>query len=188
MDKIQRIEDIRVVVETIGDAGMEKELEISPESAALSLGDKDIVVNGPFGIQYVVTRDRETGKVDIEVSLRGELQTSCSRCLKPLMYRVDLKLQTVYLPAAPDMSDNLEAERQSPEIGYYRREILLGEYIRSELVLSLPQIYLCSPDCKGLCPQCGADLNIDKCTCIKDIDPRLQKLKEIKTRLGGNTK
>jgi len=188
MDKIERIEDIRVVVETISDAGMEKDLIISPESVVLSLGDKNISVNGPFCIQYVVTRDRETGKVDVEVSVKGEIHTLCSRCLKPLVYPIDFNLKTVYLPAAPDMSENLEAERQSPEIGYYRREILLGEYICSELVLSLPQIYLCSPDCKGLCPRCGVDLNKDKCTCVKDIDPRLQKLKEFKTRLGGNIK
>ena len=78
------------------------------------------------------------------------------------------------------MPEDLEAERQSSELGYYRREIPLGEYIISELVLSLPMRYVCSPDCRGLCPRCGANWNRGACDCHSPVDPRLEKLAALK--------
>ena len=49
------------------------------------------------------------------------------------------------------------------------------------LVFALPTYPLCRPDCKGLCPSCGADLNRTSCSCEeKKVDPRWAKLAELK--------
>ncbi len=56
----------------------------------------------------------------------------------------------------------------------------LDELVREDILLDLPSKYLCSPDCKGLCPKCGKNLNEGPCGCENDeIDPRLEILKSL---------
>ena len=55
----------------------------------------------------------------------------------------------------------------------------LSEVVRQHLVLALPFAPRCREDCRGLCPSCGADLNIGPCACPKaEADPRLQILRQ----------
>ena len=56
----------------------------------------------------------------------------------------------------------------------------LEELLREDILLDLPSKYLCSPDCKGLCPKCGKNLNEGSCGCqAEEIDPRLEILKSL---------
>lgn len=56
----------------------------------------------------------------------------------------------------------------------------LDEVVITDILLSLPQKFLCREDCKGLCPHCGKNLNHGDCGCDKrQIDPRLEKLKQL---------
>lgn len=181
MDKVKSIDEIKLIPDTIGEAGIEKDLRVEPEDLASVLGDKDLRVDEPFFIHYEVDRRQETIHVNVDIS--GRVHTNCSRCLSPMTYPVDLHLQSDYVPAPPEMEGELEAQRQSAETGYYRRDILLGRYIVSELVLSLPIIYVCSDGCKGLCPQCGTNLNEGTCGCTREADPRFQVLGQLKNKL-----
>lgn len=184
MHMIARIEDIRIAADTIGEAGIEKDLEISPDIFAATLAHTEIEVPEALHIHYVVTREGEN--VHAEVDVKGSLKTACADCLSPVDYPIDIQLVTDYLPAPDDMPADLEAERQSASIGYYRKVIPLGEYILSETVLALPMRYLCRPDCRGLCPQCGKNLNEGACACQTQTDPRLEKLSTLKNKLRRN--
>ncbi|MGC9324436.1 MAG: YceD family protein [Desulfomonilia bacterium] len=181
MEKIRTLGEIKITPETIGEAGMERDVSIGPEVMLKTLDDDDLKITDPFQIHYEVTKFIE--RVHVSVDVEGTIHTFCSRCLSPISYPVDLHLDTEYLPAAADMPEHLEAERQTSEVGYYRKEIELGEYIGSELVLSLPIIYLCSQTCKGLCPTCGANLNEAPCACTRQGDPGFQKLAELKNKI-----
>ena len=183
MEKVTKFEDIRLIPDTIGEAGLEKDILVAPEVVEATLDNEDLRIEEPFRIHYVVLREKDSDRLHAGVDIAGEVKTFCSRCLNPMTHRVKLGLDADYLPALPGMSDHLEEERVSREIGYYKKSILLGEYIVSELVLSLPIRYICSPNCKGLCPGCGADLNNAPCTCEKPIDPRLQKLAVLKEKI-----
>ncbi|MGN1202031.1 MAG: YceD family protein [Eubacterium sp.] len=55
----------------------------------------------------------------------------------------------------------------------------LDELVNEEVSLNLPAKVLCKEDCKGLCPQCGTNLNVSKCDCKKDVDPRLSALLQL---------
>jgi len=56
----------------------------------------------------------------------------------------------------------------------------LGDRIRDAVILELPVRIYCTTDCKGLCPQCGQDLNQEACSCAeKEVDPRWEGLKKI---------
>jgi uncharacterized protein len=183
VEKIKRIEDILILPETIGEAGIENDVSISPEIMAEVFKDMDLAVDKPFHIHYVAEREGESDTVHVSVDVEGELQAACARCLEPIGHKVDLHLETDYIPAEPDMAGNLEGERVSSEIGYYRKSIHIGEYIISELVLALPLRYICNEECKGLCPGCGVNLNREECHCETPVDPRLQKLKDLKEKI-----
>ncbi|HQG31455.1 MAG TPA: DUF177 domain-containing protein [Deltaproteobacteria bacterium] len=184
MEKIKRIDDITLIPEMIGEAGIENEVTISPEAMTGIFKDMDVTVSKPFDVHYVVEREKDSDTICATVDVRGEIEASCSRCLEPIRHTVDLHLKTAYLPALPDMSGDLEAERSSSETGYYRNIIRLGDYIVSELGLSLPLRFICSEDCKGLCPGCGANLNREECRCeTAPKDPRMKKLMDLKDKL-----
>jgi uncharacterized protein len=178
---MHRIEDIRIAADSIGEAGLEKDISIAPEIFAAALDNVEITVKESLHIHYIITRAGKT--IHAKVHVEGRMETICATCLAPVAYHIKVGLDTDYLPAAPDMPDDLEAERQSPSLGYYRKDIPLGAYVLSETVLSLPIRYVCSPDCKGLCPQCGTNLNEKKCGCEQSVDPRLEKLAFIKKKL-----
>jgi uncharacterized protein len=55
----------------------------------------------------------------------------------------------------------------------------LDEIVTEDVFLNLPAKFLCSDDCKGMCFKCGKDLNSGSCSCEKDIDPRLEALKQL---------
>lgn len=62
-----------------------------------------------------------------------------------------------------------EEEGESPDENYYEgSSVTLGEMIREQVILAFPMRPLCSPDCKGLCPNCGGDLNRSICSCEKE--------------------
>ncbi len=183
MEKVSKIEDIKLIPDMIGEAGLEREVSVDPDVIGAIFSNEDLRISRPFCLHYVVDREKDSEKIRARIDIKGEFETFCSRCLIPMVYKVDLELVTNYLPAEPEMSDNLEEERISSETGYYRKTISLGEYIVSELVLSLPLRYICSPECKGLCPHCGANLNKKICTCEKPVDPRMQKLAVLKEKI-----
>ena len=57
----------------------------------------------------------------------------------------------------------------------------LDSLVREDILLTLEPKTLCKPDCKGLCPMCGADLNETACSCKKPTDPRLAVLQQLLT-------
>ena len=58
-------------------------------------------------------------------------------------------------------------------------EVDLTEAIRQNVLLALPMVTLCNPDCAGLCSQCGHDLNLGPCQCEPETDARLSVLKTL---------
>ncbi len=107
--------------------------------------------------------------------VQGTIRTSgvypCSRCLTPVSVDRNETLSEVY---------GTEAELPDDVLPYNGEYIDLTETIRETLILSEPMKVLCRPDCKGLCPQCGANLNEGPCSCPTDrIDPRLAVLGDL---------
>ncbi|MCP2170322.1 YceD family protein [Goodfellowiella coeruleoviolacea] len=103
---------------------------------------------------------------------RGE----CSRCLDPLTDRVTAELTELY--AYPESAT--EATTDEDEVSRIVDDLIdLEPAVRDAVVLALPQVPLCSPDCLGLCPECGgrrADLGPDH--GHETIDPRWAALRE----------
>jgi DUF177 domain-containing protein len=113
------------------------------------------------------------------------LELNCSRCVEPFEIPVDA---TVDLRYVPHLENTGEGEREIAEddlvTAFYRDGVLdIGELLREQFQLALPMKPLCSDACRGLCPQCGANLNRTECSCAPAWDdPRLAPLKSLLTR------
>jgi uncharacterized protein len=120
----------------------------------------------------------------------GHLVVACSRCVEPVRIEIDETLRVTFMPAsempaeddvATPSDDGAEVAAEDLDVFPFDGErIDLEPLFREQFVLSVPYAPLCREDCKGLCAQCGTDLNTTTCACERPIDPRLAALKGLK--------
>jgi uncharacterized protein len=121
--------------------------------------------------------------------LATRLELSCGRCVEPFEMPIDATFDLRYVPHVENTG---EGERELAEddlvTAYYRDGMLdIVELLREQFQLALPMKPLCSDACRGLCPQCGANLNRTECGCAPAWeDPRLAPLRSLLTRPKEN--
>ena len=137
-------------------------------------------IAAPVHLELEIHKDKE--KFRLAGRVRTELELSCSRCLEPFRMPVDAPFDLRYLPAS-EMATEEERELQDEDVetSYYRDDrIDLNELMREQFYLGLPMKPLCRDDCRGLCGQCGTNLNTGTCECAPAWeDPRLAPLKSL---------
>ncbi|MCI0488753.1 MAG: DUF177 domain-containing protein [Blastocatellia bacterium] len=128
---------------------------------------------------------REGDRVKIRGSISSQVQFFCDRCLAPLSIPVDQNFDLLYIPPigarAPD--EEMEIDPDDLSVGFYQGQTIdLDDLVREQIELALPMARLCGEECRGLCPDCGANLNHEECACaVEQIDPRWAALKELKS-------
>ena len=99
----------------------------------------------------------------------------CSRCLEPFEQPLHIEIEEAFVPTVDVVSGkSLQTDEMDEAVLINEHHILdLSEILRQSILLALPLTPLCKPECKGLCPTCGANLNYESCTCQEeDVDPR----------------
>ena len=121
-------------------------------------------------------------------TFKGHVTVACSRCVSPVRLDIDDKVRLTFMPAAEIPADDEPADdgegaqlvdEDLDTFPFDGDRIDLEPFLREELVLAVPYAPLCKEDCKGLCPQCGVDRNVETCRCEAPIDPRLAGLKDL---------
>ena len=114
------------------------------------------------------------GYIPLTATCKLTVEGVCARCLKPVSQAVEIEFNRT-------VAAKLESEDEGDEYLLVNEDCIeIGEPIEDETVLSLPGRLLCSEECKGLCPKCGADLNLGKCDCPEhEPDPRWAALKKL---------
>ena len=125
-----------------------------------------------------------------DIRLRGRLsaglELQCARCLESVPQDVKRDFELLYRPLGGDAGrDELSVTDAEAEIGYYQgKGLLLEDVLREQVLLALPLKVTCREECKGLCPQCGKNLNQELCSCSTELeDPRWAALKDVRSRL-----
>ena len=165
----------------------ETELEKTYEASAFEGRDHVFRIVAPVDLRFTVYKDRDRYRLVGRV--KTELELGCSRCLEPYRTPVDTAFDLRYLPGTENAGDEeREVENDDLSAAYYRDEqIDLGQLIEEQIYLVLPMKPLCRPECRGLCPQCGANLNADTCACeSRWVDPRMAGLKAIFSERKNN--
>jgi uncharacterized protein len=135
---------------------------------------------------------RVTGRVDrtgADMRVRGEIQAElvapCDRCATEIALPLTLPFDLFYTPreaAGAKEAGEVELHERDLDFATFENdEINLDDLVLEQIELGLPSRMLCREDCKGLCPQCGADRNEETCGCESPRDPRWQALAEFST-------
>lgn len=136
---------------------------------------------------FITGRLKRSGMdVKLEGSLKAVLDVPCDRCLSDVRVTLDQTVNLVFIPLEAERVTKGETELHEAdlEFSYYENDELdVDQLIREQLELALPVRVLCQTECRGLCPQCGADLNTNACACQPLTDSRWQGLAELKEQL-----
>ncbi len=142
---------------------------------------------GPVTVQIKVFLVHDMVEVEGQATARATF--TCSRCLKEFELSVSSDFALTYCRELPqiEVDDHEEgAELSAEDMGlilFDGQEIDLSEGIQEQLVMALPRRPVCDEKCKGLCPQCGVDLNVASCDCCpQDVNLKMAALKDFKVK------
>jgi uncharacterized protein len=141
--------------------------------------DEDLHIVGPI-VGHVRMRRVDQGLlVDGWVDLT--LEQTCSRCLKQFEQPMHVAFEERFYPTLDVVTGvalpPIEEDEVFPIDEHH--ELDLTEAIRQNVLLAIPMVTLCNPDCAGLCSQCGHDLNLGPCQCKPETDARLSILETL---------
>lgn len=115
------------------------------------------------------------------VSVAGE----CGRCLEPLAYDTEVDIQELFQYPATDARGRQvsESEDEDEDLPTLEDDLLdLEPTLRDAVILALPLQPLCQPDCRGMCTECGANLNDEPEHQHEVVDPRWSALQNLATK------
>ena len=163
------------------------------------IGPEGLIVSRSIDAFRLPVSDQDSVRVD-RVQLSGELQRdqdgfsfvgqietaatlSCSRCLEEYSSALDLPFDLFYTTSREGgaREDSRIDEEMVTAIYFEGARIDLMALVSEQVYLGLPLKPLCRPDCQGLCPRCGTNLNTGACACAekRTEDPRLRVLKNL---------
>jgi len=119
----------------------------------------------------------------LEAAYSYEQTVACDRCLTPLCEAVEGNVRLILATNAPQpTADEVELTAEDLEILYLDGEEFDPEKVLIEqLQLNVPMRSICQETCRGLCPDCGMNRNLEHCNCDEDrIDPRWEALRGLK--------
>lgn len=124
--------------------------------------DAGVELTRPLGV------DLSARSVGDGVLLRGTLRTAvrqaCRRCLNPVEQEVDAHVDLLFAPPMEGEDDADDGEVYP--LPLRGDDLDITDAVREQVLLEVPGFALCSEECRGLCPSCGADLNQGDCNCV----------------------
>lgn len=170
---------MKISVNEIPEQGSEFKLKAQIED--FNFFGEDISLQEPVTLKINVKR------IGSKVVTKGVIQTlvrlECSRCLEDFFCHIDEPFTATFFPAEDRPKDpDLELESEDLDVSFYDEQIIdFTELVREQILLAVPMNPVCRLNCRGLCPECGKNLNEGRCTCsgLKG-DMRWSKLKDLK--------
>lgn len=142
-------------IKSIRQKGLDEEdfsFEYTPDDGILSLPDAKFFKPCEVSAKCEVY----PGKAYVSGVVKFFIKASCSRCLAPATYEGSVEYDEEFLP---------KGQAESEETSYTKDKIDLKPLIEQIIMTNTPFAVYCKPDCKGLCPNCGKNLNDGECEC-----------------------
>ncbi len=144
------------------------------ESFTMDLSDLTFGASAPVSepVNVEVRVRNKAGVVELDLTAHTLLHCVSHRCMEAFSEQKIVQYSCV-----------LAEERQSDDdediVLLDHDEVDLGDLARTAFILDMDTVFLCEPDCAGLCSGCGVNLNYEACRCKKEVDPRLAKLAQL---------
>ena len=161
-------------------------LEGTFEPGDIDFTESDLRQSGP--LKWTVDAERAGAEIRISGTLTGAVELNCSRCLEPARCGISRSFDLFFRQRDEEMfdeDDDIELSEDDMRTSYFSgTQLDIGDIIREQVLLSLPMKVLCTVDCKGLCPVCGTNLNVNTCHCpVERFSPHIDQLIDIKKKL-----
>jgi uncharacterized protein len=150
----------------------------------IDFAGQDLVQRSPLGTTGSAELLENTGG---EVRVRGkytvEIESACDRCLGRARFPLDATFDLFYRPSSDmEREEEVGIDEGEAEIGFYENGGMeLEDILLEQILLALPMQRVCSDDCKGICPVCGANRNESTCECkANTVDDRWGALRDLK--------
>lgn len=148
-------------------------------------GERLIEFINPWQIELTIVNVKRGYRVSGKLS--GSYRLDCDRCLEKFQANLRTELEGLFLLEQAAKAQALEEEEEEATM-IAGDQLDLSVTIMEAISLQVPLKMLCSPNCRGLCPACGTNLNSNPCDCqTESLDPRLATLLKWKQDEGGGT-
>jgi uncharacterized protein len=146
---------------------------------------EDAMLSEPVAAEFTLShRDRD---LHVDGMIRTAIRFRCSRCTKEFSRSFSTSYDLAYLPQPKWTNEKAEIELKYDDMGvaYYDGIAFdVDLMVLEQIELAMPMKFICREDCKGLCYNCGADLNEKACQCRpEDANSRLSVLLEFKKKM-----
>jgi uncharacterized protein len=170
---------MKIKVSDIGNDGLT--LNLSKDSSWL-VNAPDIVsgrggmcISSDYEIRLYVSK--LLNEIHVQGNVSFSIVSPCSRCLDSVESDLKSEINLTLLPHRPEIEGDEIGDYES----YDGNEIDLSGYLREVIAMSLPVKILCVEQCRGLCQNCGVNLNSATCSCEDEwVDPKLAVLRNVK--------
>jgi len=170
-----------------------RELDVGPLNLSgevaledLKIESSEIRVLGRIWVTLIA--EKHAGEVRVRGRFTAEIQLPCARCLEPVRVPLAAELDQFYRSHKDHrLTGEIELQEKDTEIAFYFGDFIeVSDIIREQVLLGLPMKPICREDCKGLCPYCGKNRNLDACNCHSlFVDPRFAQLLKMKDRMNS---
>ncbi|MFQ5708079.1 MAG: DUF177 domain-containing protein [bacterium] len=163
---------MKIVIRNLANGIHNFEFTASKESLDLE-GNQNFVNK----IKVYATCDKNDNNVVIKTRVVTLAHFQCDNCLNEFTRRIDEEID-LFCTLQPQVENS--DEESVVLLNPRTHELDLTQAVRECLLLAVPMKTVCQDDCKGLCPTCGANLNLGLCDCIHETaDPRWDTLKKL---------
>ena len=148
---------------------------VLPIEHSLNMSDVDFMGNFPLKNPVKITGSvfNKASVVSLNLIIEYTFAAPCDRCGVETQHNHTVTVDKLLATA-------IERQESDTIITVPDMKLDVDEFVYSEVILDLPSKHLCEPDCKGICPNCGKNLNKGECGCeTHEVDPRLAKLMEL---------
>ena len=151
------------------------------EETEISYGDMVYPLLKPISVSGAI-KPVGSGILRFDGTAETAISMNCARCLTPVDVPIVAEMSQRFakppMEGASGKNEDFSLDELDAELIDQNDRIDLEDIILYEIKLSIPMKVLCKEDCKGLCPNCGQNLNEAACSCnLKEPDPRWDALK-----------
>jgi uncharacterized protein len=174
---------LQINLKAIPETGLEVAIDLGPEwfdrwrEADPGLEFADARITG------LVHLSKHGQDILVRGNLAGQIKLACSRCLEAFTAPAAIEFDLLQVPAPTGVrAQDVELSEDDLDLDYYTGEnVDLESLLREQIILMMPLKPLCDEACKGLCPRCGANLNLEACACQPDnVNSPFAKLAKLK--------
>ena len=153
-------------------------------AAGLKLDSSEVRVLGQIVVK--LRAEKQAREIRVRGRFAVDVELPCARCLDPVKAPILTEFDQFYQSnKAHHLTGEIELREKDTEVAFFNGDFIeVSDIVREQILLGLPMKPVCREDCKGLCPYCGKNRNVEACNCHSVfVDSRLAPFLQVRNRM-----